>query len=138
MLRFCSKNNVSHNVTLLGYACQTAGHFIFNLHMANVSAKPGKILSPRMAATIHSPSTLYATSRKQSGWTMKDAIRRYVDDMTGIMDSGDRKATTFLPAELERTLDYHSWPDAERVRMAGDCQARRSGRVPFVRQGGGQ
>ena len=104
--------------------------------MANVSVKPGKTLPPKMAATIHSPSTLYATSCKQSGWTMKDAIRRYVDDMTGIMDSGDRKATTFLPAKIERLLDYHSWPDAERVRPAGDGQASRGGRQPFVWQGG--
>ena len=69
---------------------------------------------------------------------MKDAIRRYVDDMTGIMDSGDRKATTFLPAELERLLDYHSWPDAERVRQVGDGQGSRSGGAPLVWQGGGQ
>ena len=108
------------------------------MHMANVSAKPGKTLLPKMAATIHSPSTLFATPRKQSGWTMKDAIRRYVDDMTGILDSGDRKATTFLPAELESLPDHRSWPDAERVRLAGDGRANQSGRAPLAWQGGGQ
>ena len=64
--------------------------------MANMYAKPGKMLSPRMAATIHSPSTLSATSRKRSRWIMKDAIRRSVDDMIEILESGDRKAITFL------------------------------------------
>ena len=106
--------------------------------MTNMYAKPGKILSPKMAAAIYSPSMLFIASRKRSRYLMKIAIRRSVDDMVEILESGDRKATTFLLAELERTLDYHSWPDAERVRMAGDCQAKRSGRVPFVQQGGGQ
>ena len=101
-------------------------------------AKPGKILSPRMAATIHSPSMLSATLRKQSRWIMKGAIRRSVDDMIEILSSGDRKATTFLLAELERLLDYHSWPDAWQARRAGDCQARHSGGAPLVWQGGGQ
>ena len=68
-------------------------------------AKPGKILSPRMAAVIHSPSTLSATSRKQSKWIMKGAIRRSVDDMIEILESGGRKATTFLISEVERLFD---------------------------------
>ena len=44
-------------------------------------SKPGKILSPKMVATVHSPSTLSATLRKQSRWIMKGAIRRSADDM---------------------------------------------------------
>ena len=72
--------------------------------MANVSAKPGKTLLPKMAATIHSPSTLSATSRKQSRWIMNGAIRRSVDDMIEILESGDRKATAFLVGELDGML----------------------------------
>ena len=67
---------------------------------------------------------------------MKSAIRRSVDDMIEILESGDKKATTFLISELERLLDYHSWPDAERVRPAVDGQASRGGSQPFVWQGG--
>ena len=122
----------------VGCRCLTSCAFYVNLHMVYMRAKPGKILSPRMAAAIHSPSTLSATLRKQSGWIMKGAIRRSVDDMIEILSSGDRKATTFLLAELERLLDYHSWPDAWRARGTGDCQARHSGGAPLVWQGGGQ
>ena len=122
----------------VGCRCLTACAFYVNLHVVYMRAKPGKILSPRMAATIHSPSTLSATLRKQSRWIMKGAIRRSVDDMIEILSSGDRKATTFLLAELERLLDYHSWPDAWQARRAGDCQARHSGGAPLVWQGGGQ
>ena len=122
----------------MGCVCQIAGHFIFNLHMANMCAKPGKILSPKMAAAIYSPSMLSIASRKRSRYLMKTAIRRSVDDMVEILESGDRKATTFLLAELERLLDYRSWPDAEQVRQAGDGQASRSGGAPLTRQGGGQ
>ena len=32
--------------------------FLFDLHIANMCAKPGKILSSKMAAAIHPPSTL--------------------------------------------------------------------------------
>ncbi len=62
--------------------------------MENMCAKPGKILSPMMATAIYTPSTLSIESRKQSRWIMKGAIRRSADDMTGILDSGDKKATT--------------------------------------------
>ena len=68
-------------------------------------SKPGKILSPKMVATIHSPSTLSVRSRKQSRWTMRGAIRRSVDDMIEILESGNRKATTFLIGEIERLFD---------------------------------
>ena len=122
----------------MGCGCLTACAFYVNLHVVYMRAKPGKIRSPKMAAAIHPPSTLSATSRKQYRWIMKGAIRRSVDDMIKILESGDRKATTFLLAELERLPDHRSWHDAELVRMAGDCQARQSGSVPFVRQGGGQ
>ena len=71
-------------------------------------AKPGKILSSKMAAAIHPPSTLSATSRKQSRCIMKGAIRRSVDDMIEILESGDRKATTFLISEVERLFDGQS------------------------------
>ena len=101
-------------------------------------AKPDKILSPRMAAVIHSPSTLSATSRKQSRWIMKGAIRRSVDDMIEILESGDRKATTFLLVELERLQDCRSWIDAGQARNAGDGQASRSGVTQIAWQGGGQ
>ena len=106
--------------------------------MACMCARPGKILSPNRLMVLHSQSTLTVEERKRNRYRLKLAIRQAIDDMIGILESGDRKATTFLLAELERTLDYHSWPDAERVRMAGDCQERRSGSVPFVWQGGGQ
>ena len=76
--------------------------------MANMCAKPGKILSPRMAATIYSPSTLSVRSRKQSRWIMKGAIRRSVGDMIEILESGDRKATTFPIGEIERLFDGQS------------------------------
>ena len=76
--------------------------------LANMCAKPGKILSPKTTAAIHSPSTLSATSRKQSRWTMRGAIRRSVDDMIEILESGDRKATTFLIGEIERPFNGQS------------------------------
>ena len=84
------------------------------------------------------PSTLSVASRKRSRYLMKIATRRSVDDVIEILSSGDRKATTFLLAELERLLGYHSWPDAERVRQVGDGQGSRSGGAPLVWQGGGQ
>ena len=92
----------------MGCVCQTAGHFIFNLHMANMCAKQGKILSPKMAAAIYSPSMLSIASRKRSRYLMKTAIRRSVDDMVEILESGDRKATTFLIGEIERLFDGQS------------------------------
>ena len=101
--------------------------------------KAGKIITtPKAVRVIHSASTLSVGSRSHYRYLLKLAIRQAIDDMIEILPSGDRKATTFLPAELERPLNYHSWPDAERVWVAGDGQARRSGVVPFARQGGGQ
>ena len=105
--------------------------------MVNMRAKPGKILSPKMVAAIYSPSMLSIVSRKRSRYLMKTAIRRSVDDVVEILESGDRKATTFILAELERLLGYHSWPDAERVRLAGDGQASRSGGALLAWKGGG-
>ena len=122
----------------VGCRCLTACAFYVNLHVVYMRAKPGKIRSPKMAAAIHPPSTLSATSRKQYRWIMKGAIRRSVDDMIKILESGDRKATTFLLAELERLPDHRSWPDAELVLMAGDGLANQSGRAPLARQWGGQ
>ena len=76
--------------------------------MENMCAKPEKILSPMMAAAIYLPSTLSIRSRKQSRWIMNGAIRRSVDDMVEILESGDRKATTFLISEIERLFDGQS------------------------------
>ena len=101
--------------------------------------KAGKIITiPKYVRVIHSASTLSVDSRSHYRYLLKLAIRRAIDDMIEILSSGDRKATTFLLAELERPLDYHSWPDAERVWVAGDGQGNLSGGSPFARQGGGQ
>ena len=101
--------------------------------------KAGKIITtPKAVMVIHSPSELSVDSRSHYRYLLKLAIRRAVDDMIEILSSCDRKATTFLPAELERLLDYRSWPDSERVRLAGDGRANQSGRAPLAWQGGGQ
>ena len=101
--------------------------------------KAGKmIMTPNAGSVIHSPSELSVYSRSHYGYLLKLAIRRAVDDMIEIMSSGDRKATTFLPAELERLPDHRSWPDSERVRLAGDGRANQSGRASLAWQGGGQ
>ena len=101
--------------------------------------KAGKmIMTPKAVMVIHSPSELSVDSRSHYRYLLKLAIRRAVDDMIEILSSGDRKATTFLLAELERLLDYSSWPDSERVRLAGDGLANQSGRAPLAWQGGGQ
>ena len=105
--------------------------------------KAGKIITIlKYVRVIHSASTLSVGSRSHYRYLLKLAIRRAIDDMIEILSSGDRKATrsflTFILVELERLLDYHSWPDAERVWVAGDGQGNRSGGSPFARQGGGQ
>ena len=94
--------------------------------MANMCAKPGKTLSPKMAAAIHSPSTLSATSRKQSRWIMNGAIRRSVDDMIEILESGDRKATTFLIGEIERPFNWQSLGGG---RKPGWAACRKTGKL---------
>ena len=96
------------------------------------------ITTPNAGSVIHSPSELSVDTRSHYRHLLKLAIRQAIDDMIEILSSGDRKATTFLISELERLLDYHSWPDAERVRLAGDGQASRSGGAPLSWQGGGQ
>ena len=106
--------------------------------MVNVSAKPGKILSPMMAAAIHTPSTLSIESRKKSRWIMNGAIRRSADDMTGILDSGDKKATTFLISDFERLLDYRTWLDVRQAQQSGNCRLDLSCLASFAWQGGGQ
>ena len=95
------------------------------------------ITTPNAGRVIHSPSALSVSSRSHYRYLLKLAIRRAVDGMIEILSSGDRKATTFLISELERPLDYHSWPDAERVRLAGDGQASRSGGALLAWKGGG-
>ena len=101
--------------------------------------KAGKIITtPNAGSVIHSPSELSVYSRSHYRYLLKLAIRRAVDDMIEILESGDRKATTFILAKLERLLNYHSWPDAERVRPASDGLASQSGRAPLAWQGGGQ
>ena len=116
-----------------------SGTFYAICVVVSVYGKAGKIITtPKYVRVIHSASTLSIGSRSHYRYMLKLAIRRAVDDMIEILSSGDRKATTFLPAELERLLDYHSWPDAERVRQVGDGQGSRSGGAPLVWQGGGQ
>ena len=103
------------------------------------AGKSGKmIMTPKAVMVIHSPSELSVYSRSHYRYLLKLAIRQAIDDMIEILESGDRKATTFLPAELERLPDHRSWPDAERVRLVGDCQARRDGVAPLAWQWGGQ
>ena len=67
-------------------------------------AKPGKILSPNKIRVLHSPSTLTVEEKKRNRYRLKLAIRQAIDDMIGILESGDRKATTFLVGELDRML----------------------------------
>ena len=95
------------------------------------------ITTPNAGSVIHSPSELSVDTRSHYRYLLKLAIRQAIDDMIEILSSGDRKATTFLISELERLLDYHSWPDAERVRLAGDGQASRSGGALLAWKGGG-
>ena len=72
-------------------------------------AKPGKILSPNRIRVLHSPSTLTVEERKRNRYRLKLAIRQAIDDMIEILDSGDRKATTFLVGELDRMLSRKYW-----------------------------
>ena len=72
--------------------------------MACMCAKPGKILSPNRISVLHSPSTLTVEERKRNRYRLKLAIRQAIDDMIEILESGDRKATTFLVGELDRML----------------------------------
>ena len=100
--------------------------------------KAGKMITtPNAVMVIHSASTLSVGSRSHYRYLLKLAIRQAIDDMIEILSSGDRKATTFLPAELERLPDYRSWPDAGQARKAGDGQASRSSGVQLAWQGGG-
>ncbi len=100
-------------------------------------AKPYKILSPNKIRVLQSPSTLAVEEKKRNRYRLKLAIRQVVDDMIEMLKSGARKATAFLLAELERLLDYHSWPDAWQARGTGDCQARHSGGALLAWKGGG-
>ena len=72
--------------------------------MACMCARPGKILSPNRLMVLHSQSTLTVEERKRNRYRLKLAIRQAIDDMIGILESGDRKATTFLVGELDRML----------------------------------
>ena len=53
-------------------------------------AKPGKILSPGGTRALYSLPTLTAGERKRSGYMMNLAIRGTVDDMVGMLESGDK------------------------------------------------
>ncbi len=100
--------------------------------------RAGKMITtPNAGSVIHSPSALSVGSRSHYRYLLKPAIRQAIDDMIEILSSGDRKATAFLISELERPLDYRSWHDAERVRLAGDGQASRSGGALLAWKGGG-
>ena len=106
--------------------------------MAYMCARPGKILSPNRLMVLHSPSTLTVEERKRNRYRLKLAIRQAIDDMIEILESGDKKATTFLISDLERLLDYCTWLDARQAQHAGSCRLGRSGGAPLVWQGGGQ
>ena len=101
-------------------------------------AKPGKILSPNRIRVLHSPSTLTVEERKRNRYRLKLAIRQAIDDMIGILESGDKKATTFLISELEKLLDYRTWLDARQAQQAGNYRLGRSCGSPLSWQGGGQ
>ena len=101
-------------------------------------AKPGKILSPNRIRVLHSPSTLTVEERKRNRYRLKLAIRQAIDDMIGILESGDKKATTFLISELEKLLDYRTWLDARQAQRAGNYRLGRSCGSPLSWQGGGQ
>ena len=108
------------------------------MYMACMCARPGKILSPNRLMVLHSQSTLTVEERKRNRYRLKLAIRQAIDDMIGILESGDRKATTFLISELERLLDYRAWLDARQAQQSGNCRLGRSGVAPLSWQGGGQ
>ena len=101
--------------------------------------KAGKIITtPKAVRVIHSASTLSLASRNHYRYLLKLAIRQTVDDMIEILESGDKKATTFLISELERLLDYRTWLDARQAQQAGNYRLGRSCGAPLVWQGGGQ
>ena len=73
-------------------------------------AKPGKILSsPKMVRVIHSPSTLSVRVRKQYKYLLKCAIRRSVDDMNEILNSGNERMAAFVMDELARVSAAPRW-----------------------------
>ena len=95
--------------------------------MANMCAKPGKILSPNRTRVLHSPSTLTMEERRRNRYIMKNAIRSAVDDMVAILESGDRKATTFLISEIERLFDGQSLNCGKKSRWAVCRKTDKSG-----------
>ena len=101
--------------------------------------KAGKIITtPNAGRVIHSPFELSVDTRSHYRYLMKIAIRQAIDDMIEILESGDKKATTFLISELERLLDYRAWLDARQAQQSGNCRLGRSGVAPLSWQGGGQ
>ena len=101
--------------------------------------KAGKIITtPNAGRVIHSPSELSVDTRSHYRYLLKLAIRQAVDDMIEILESGDKKATTFLISELERLLDYRTWLDARQAQQAGNYRLGRSCGSPLSWQGGGQ
>ena len=88
-------------------------------------AKPGKILSPNRSRVLHSPFTLTMEERRRNRYIMKNAIRSAVGDMAAILESGDRKATTFLIGEIERPFDGQS---LDCGRKPGWAACRRTGK----------
>ena len=86
-------------------------------------AKPGKILSPNRTRVLLSPSTLTMEERRRNRYLLKRAIRTAVDDMVAILESGDRKATTFLISEIERLFDGQS---LDRGKKSGWAVSRRT------------
>ena len=101
--------------------------------------KAGKIITtPNAGRVIHTPFDLSVDTRSHYRYLLKLAIRQAIDDMIEILESGDKKATTFLISELERLLDYRTWLDARQAKQAGDCRLGRSGGAPLAWQGGRQ
>ena len=87
---------------------------------------------------IHSPSGLSVDTRSHYRYLLKLAIRQATDDMIEMLESGDKKATTFLISDFERILDYRTWLDARQAQQAGNCRLDRSCGALLAWKGGEQ
>ena len=99
--------------------------------------RAGKMITtPNAGSVMHSPSELSVDTRSHYRYLLKLAIRQAIDDMIGILSSGDRKATAFLISEPESHLDCRFRLDARQAQHAGDCRLGRSCVAPLSWQGG--
>ena len=90
--------------------------------------KAGKILSvPNMGRSINSPLAFTVEQRSHYWYMLKTAIIRSIDDMSEIVKSGDRKATTFLISEIERLFDGQSLDRGKKSRWAVCRRTDKSG-----------